>query len=301
MRLPERAEVRPAAARPLTAAALEHRALPAPGQDKEDRGRVCVVGGSAQVPGAALLAGEAALRAGAGKLQIATVRSVAAGLGLAVPEALVLGLQEDEDGEMAAGDAALEAALENCGAIVVGPGMRSTPFLAAFVERAATARATVVLDAGALTGHVRAAAAAPFVLTPHAGEMAEICATSKEAVQQAPVEHAQRIAAQTRSVVILKGPLTHIVGDDGQVWLHQGGVPGLGTSGSGDVLAGLIAGFAARGARPLDAALWGVWVHGEAGRLLAQSVGSLGFLARELSAEVPRILDRFALRPDPTR
>jgi len=94
--------------------------------------------------------------------------------------------------------------------------------------------------------------------------------------------------------VVMKGPLTYVVAPSGQAWRNEGGGPGLGTSGSGDVLAGLIAGFAARGASALDAALWGVWVHGQAGARLAGSVGSLGFLARELGAEVPAILDRFA-------
>lgn len=281
------------AVRHLTPVALQMMPLPAPGTDKEDRGRLCVVGGSVQVPGAALLAAEAALRAGAGKLQIATVRSCATALGVAVPEALVVGLPEDVSGEIAPGSPALKHALEHCDAVLIGPGMSATPFLTRLTARLHQMKAAVVLDAGALNAGVSAAAGAPFVLTPHAGEMAFMCGGRKEDVERQPLDHAQQMAQATASIVVLKGPRTFIVGPDGEAWLHEGGGPGLGTSGSGDVLAGLITGFAARGATPMEAALWGVWVHGAAGQLLAESVGPLGFLAREISATVPRILQQF--------
>lgn len=280
----------------LTPAVLRGIPLPAPGQDKEDRGRVCVIGGSARVPGAVRLSGEAALRAGAGKLQIITARSVACALAVAVPEAMVVGLRERADGEIAAGDKALDAALDTCGALVIGPGMSGSRFLARLTERASQAQGQIVLDAGALQRGVRAAEGAPFVLTPHAGEMAALCDGDKDAVEHDPLAHARRIAAQTRSVVVMKGPLTYVVAPSGQAWRNEGGGPGLGTSGSGDVLAGLIAGFAARGASALDAALWGVWTHAEAGRRLAIEVGALGFLAREIAPRVPAILHGFPLR-----
>lgn len=270
--------------------------LPAPGQDKEDRGRVCVVGGSLQVPGAASLAGEAALRAGAGKLQIITVRTVAAALAVAVPEAMVSGLRDGASGEINASGPALEAAISDCNALLIGPGMQASRFLERLTNKVRSARGRVVLDAGALHGGLRADEAAPFVLTPHAGEMAEMCGADKDDIQAEPLRHARGMAEQTRSVVVMKGPTTHIVAPDGQAWRHQGGGPGLGTSGSGDVLGGLIAGFAARGASALEAALWGVWVHGEAGRRLGERIGPLGFLARELAAEVPAILQPFPLK-----
>jgi len=280
----------------LTPAVLRGIPLPAPGQDKEDRGRVCVIGGSARVPGAARLAGEAALRAGAGKLQIITARSVACTLAVAVPEAMVVGLRERADGEIAAGDKTLDTALEDCGALVIGPGMLGSRFLERLTTRAAQAKGQIVLDAGALQPGVRAAEGAPFVLTPHAGEMATLCGRDKDAVEEDPLAHARRMAAQTRSVVVMKGPHTHVVAPGGQAWRNDGGGPGLGTSGSGDVLAGLIAGYAARGASALEAALWGVWTHGEAGRRLAIEVGTLGFLAREIALRVPAILQGFPLR-----
>ena len=86
------------------------------------------------------------------------------------------------------------------------------------------------------------------------------------------------------------GPHGIVVAPDGTAWKYRGGGPGLGVSGSGDVLAGIIGGLLARGAAPLTALLWGVWLHGEAGRSLARKTGPLGFLAREIPAEVPALL-----------
>lgn len=281
----------------LTMAALRSMPLPAPGGDKEQRGRVLIVGGSMRVPGAVLLAGEAALRTGAGKLQIATAASVAPGMALAVPEALVLGLAQNGQGEIVRGHRALDGAMAACDAAVIGPGMASSATTTAMVRRAAEqAVCTLVLDAGALSRGLRAPIGRPFVLTPHAGEMATLAGDDKAAVEAAPGAYALKFAQKLRSVVIVKGPDSFIAGPDGVVWMHRGGASGLGTSGSGDVLAGLIAGFAARGCDALTAALWGVFVHAAAGRQLAKRIGPVGFLARELGLEVPGILNRLARR-----
>ncbi|RYE97409.1 MAG: NAD(P)H-hydrate dehydratase [Oxalobacteraceae bacterium] len=281
--------------RMLTAPALRSMPLPAPGGDKEQRGRVLIVGGSMRVPGAVLLAGEAALRAGAGKLQIATAASVAPGMALAVPEALVLGLAQNGQGEITRGHRALDAALEACDAAVIGPGMASSATTAALVKRAAEkAVCTLVLDAGALSRGLRAPVGRPFVLTPHAGEMAALAGDDKAAIEAAPGAYALTYAKKLRSVVIVKGADSFIAGPEGALWMHRGGASGLGTSGSGDVLAGLIAGFAARGCDALTAALWGVFVHAAAGKQLSKRIGTVGFLARELGVEVPGILDRLA-------
>jgi NAD(P)H-hydrate repair Nnr-like enzyme with NAD(P)H-hydrate dehydratase domain len=90
--------------------------------------------------------------------------------------------------------------------------------------------------------------------------------------------------------VVLKSGETHIVDPEGNCWLHVGGVPGLATCGSGDVLAGVIGGLLARGADLVTAAVWGVYLHAEAGRRLSNEVGPLGFLAREILGQIPRTL-----------
>jgi len=280
----------------LTARLLRGMPLPDPDGGKEQRGRVLVIGGSGRVPGAALLAGTAALRAGAGKLQVATASDVALPFAVAMPEALVLGLPSNAHGEIVRGSADLDQALDGCDAALVGPGMSPTPATATLVQRVARqVKGTLVIDAGALSADLRAPPGKPYVLTPHAGEMAKLSGQEKAQVQQEPQALARRYARRMRSVLVLKGATTYIAAPDGRLWIHPGGCRGLGTSGSGDVLAGVIAGLAARGGDPVQAALWGVFVHAQAGRALEASVGSLGFLAREIAGPLPGILDR--LRP----
>jgi len=89
----------------------------------------------------------------------------------------------------------------------------------------------------------------------------------------------------------VKGVESHVVAPDCRAWKYAGGTPGLGISGSGDTLAGIVGGLLARGAHPLEALLWAVWLHGEAGARLGKRVGTVGFLSREIPREVPALLD----------
>jgi ADP-dependent NAD(P)H-hydrate dehydratase len=267
-------------------------------QDKDGRGRVLVVGGSLEVPGGALLAAVGALRAGAGKLQIATCRTIAPHLGLAVPEALVLGLPETEAGGIAAESAdRVVTRADRVDALLVGPGMMDPDATDALVAAilADTTCAAIVLDAGALHGLERQADtlrrhAGRVVLTPHAGEMAHLLGVGREAVEAEPLAHARRAAAMLHSVVVMKGGATTVVTPQGQAWHFTGGTVGLATSGSGDTLAGVVAGLLARGTAPLWAAVWAVYLHGTAGRVLMKRHGGVGFLARELLAEIPALM-----------
>ncbi|WP_439596963.1 NAD(P)H-hydrate dehydratase [Falsiroseomonas sp.] len=285
----------------VTADLLRGMPLPrhADGEDKDQRGRVLVVGGSLEVPGGALLAGLAALRAGAGKLQIATSRSVAPALAVAIPEARVLGLRETPDGAIAAEAAAqLAARCGACDAMVIGPGMMDPEAASGLVQGVleGSAASAFVLDAAAL--HALDACtplgrhAGRVVLTPHAGEMARLLGVAREAVQADPLEAARQAARRLQVVVAMKGGSTHVVTPQGHAWRCDLGQVGLATSGSGDTLAGLIGGLLARGAPPLAATLWGVFLHAEAGAALASRRGRIGFLARELLAEIPPIMQR---------
>jgi ADP-dependent NAD(P)H-hydrate dehydratase len=114
----------------------------------------------------------------------------------------------------------------------------------------------------------------------------------EETVAQHPLATARRAAVSLGAIVALKGAETFIAAPDGRAFCNRAGNVGLATSGSGDMLAGLIAGLAARGAEPLKAATWGVHLHGLAGDALAKSMGGLGFLARELLAEIPPLMAR---------
>jgi len=130
------------------------------------------------------------------------------------------------------------------------------------------------------------------VLLPHAGELASLLDCDEDAIESDPVGCGRRAAKRYRSVVLVKGVTSQVVCPEGGVWTYDGGAPGLGVSGSGDVLAGIVGGLLARGAEPLNALLWAVWLHGEAGVALAKKVGPIGFLAREIADEIPALLPR---------
>lgn len=270
--------------------------------DKNARGQALIIGSSTQVPGAILLSGVAALRAGAGKLQLATVKGSAIALGLAVPEALVIALPSTAGGEIAGSRAvaSLREHLQGADAVLVGPGMlsgRSAHALLAGGLRLITGRATIVLDAAALESlrhdpDLLAGRNGRVILTPHAGEMASMFGVDASDVEEDPATFARNAADAFDAVVALKGSESWIAGPGGALLRYKGGNVGLATSGSGDTLAGIIAGLAARGADPLTAAAWGVWAHGTAGNALSRRLGPVGFLARELLAEVPRVLQR---------
>lgn len=282
------------------------RATPLPrhgdGDDKDARGAVLVVAGSVEVPGAALLAGVAALRAGAGKLQLATCRSVATSLAIAVPEARVTGLDETAEGEIAATAAdRLARRVPGCHAVLLGPGMMDGDNAAALTDgllrRCAGAGVPFVLDAAALHGllHGREALRAGslggrVVITPNAGEMATLLDIPRQAVLADRLGAAREAASRLQVIVAMKGGGTFVVTPQGQAWCYGSGNVGLATSGSGDTLAGIIAGLLARGATPAVATIWGVCLHGEAGARLARRQGPVGFLARELLAEIPAIM-----------
>jgi ADP-dependent NAD(P)H-hydrate dehydratase len=294
----------------VTAALLRRWPLPQPDEaaDKEARGRVLVVGGSRETPGGVLLAATAALRAGAGKLQIGVGASLALPVALAIPESRVFALPESAHGEIAPTAAAeIAERAARAQAVLVGPGMIDetsvVPLVRALVP--AVAEGTLVLDAAALAclaadPKVVHSLAGRAVLTPHAGEMAHALGVDAAVVRGDALATAQRVAAAWQAVVVLKGAVTYVAAPGGETYRNRTGNVGLATSGSGDTLAGIVAGLAARGAPPLQAAVWGVYLHSRAGDRLARRVGPLGFLARELLAEVPALMAELG-RPSSAR
>jgi hydroxyethylthiazole kinase-like uncharacterized protein yjeF len=280
--------------------------MPSNDADKEDRGHVLVLGGSREMPGAVILAATAALRAGAGKLTIATGRSVAQLVALAIPESRVLGLAENDAGGFTVeAVAALDPLADKISAILIGPGMQDETATArlvhALLPRLDGSDTKVLLDAEAMgavlhppTGNPPFRFNVPVLLTPHAGEMAHLTGIAKEEIAAAPDRHAVESAQDWNAVVALKGARTVIAAPGGERWQHEGGNVGLATSGSGDVLAGIIAGLAARGAGLAQAAAWGVALHARAGERLAERFGRLGYLARELCDVIPALLEQAA-------
>ncbi|MFL6799500.1 MAG: NAD(P)H-hydrate dehydratase [Xanthobacteraceae bacterium] len=275
---------------------LRQTPLPDPEEgDKQARGNVLVIAGGLQVPGAALLAGTAALRAGAGRLQIATGGRNALAIATAIPEALVLGLAETKQGGIDPGAIdQLAPYLKRADAVLIGPGLADENAIEALMSevlRTTAPELPIVIDARAIKafrGLCRDRG--QTVLTPHAGEMAGLFGVERREVEADPAAVAPRAAQRYQAVVALKGATTFISSAEGRVVVCRKGNVGLATSGSGDVLAGVIAGLLARGTPAFAAVCWGVYLHAKAGDRLSQTVGPLGFLARELLPEVPRIM-----------
>jgi hydroxyethylthiazole kinase-like uncharacterized protein yjeF len=251
---------------------------------KHDRGTVLVVGGAASTPGAVILAGLAALRVGSGRLQVATVEATAVAVGVAVPEAMVVGMPMS-----GAGVDRIVGLTAGASTVVIGPGLLDEDDTRGLV-RALLPRLgspSLVVDAHGLTalaGHEDLLGGREgVVLTPNEGELAALLGGRELTGREA----AEEVAGRYGAVVATKG---WAATPDGRVWRDETGGVGLGTSGSGDVLAGVVGGLLARGAEPAQAAVWGQYAHAAAGDRLAARRGRLGFLARELLEELPPVL-----------
>jgi ADP-dependent NAD(P)H-hydrate dehydratase len=286
----------------VTPPLLREWALPEPTGGKNARGSILVIGGSSQTLGAVLLAAEAALRAGAGKLQVATAESVAPFAATALPEALVRALPESDSGAIRAeaADVVRELA-EAADAVLIGPGMqdvdetqgfgdRLLPHLSGPVALDALGLASVTADVGCLR-HLDAR----VVLTPNPTELAIALHIDEDELEKDPAAATVELAGRANAAVGLGGATSWIAAPDGRLWRDDSGGAGLGVSGSGDVRAGLTAGLLARGAEPVQAAVWASHLHGRAGERLAATIGRLGFLARELPYQIPAVIDEIAI------
>lgn len=271
---------------PVTPQLLREWGLPDPGDSKKSRGQVIVVGGSRSTPGAVLLAGEAALRVGAGRLGMLVPPAAEPGLGTVMPEAAVL-LLPTRASDPIGDDVADE--LESADAVLIGPGFddpdQTRGTLLAVAE---PGMKCLILDAfalGVLPDFPREDLPEALILNPNHEEAGILLGRD---LSDDPVADLLELARRFDAVVNCYGV---IAAPDGSVWQVGDGGAGLGTSGSGDVLAGAITGFAARGVEPSHAAVWGSWTHARAGDRLTERAG-IGFLARELAAELaPALTD----------
>lgn len=298
----------------VTPTLLRNWPLPGGGSGKEDRGSVLVIGGARKTPGAALLAGLAALRAGAGRLTLGVAESAAIQLAVALPESGVVGLAETAAGSVRGdGVGALAETLQKAAAVLVGPGLdneeeaarllRDLLRLEAEVNRpeeddggasdgVEASLPTMVLDAYALgclppmVDELRPWAGR-LILTPNTKEAGILLGRDVKDLTADVTE----IAGKFQAVVTCQGV---IAAPEGGLWEITTGYGGLGTSGSGDVLAGAVAGIKARGTTSAQAACWATHLHAAAGDRLASRLGSLGYLARELADELPPLMMELA-------
>ncbi|HOU21752.1 MAG: NAD(P)H-hydrate dehydratase [Kiritimatiellae bacterium] len=245
-------------------------------------GRALLLGGSPAYPGAIVLAAEGAARSGAGLVRVATVESAASAVVVRVPEAII-GADLSPDFPLAGTDA-----------ILAGPGLGRDPEARRLVARLLhETPGPLVLDADAIAvlegkPEVVKNCAHPVVLTPHPGELARLLGTDAAAIQRDRLTAAQKAAELTGAIVVLKGAGTLVAKTGQPVWINLNGNPGMACGGSGDVLAGLLAGLLAQKLDPLQAACAAVWLHGTAGDIAAlqktQAAMKAGDIARCLPA-----------------
>ncbi len=243
-------------------------------------GTVLAVAGSLNYTGAALLAGEAAFRIGAGWVTLAVIGPVHRALAGHFPEATWLPLP-DVDGFIAAEAAEIvRGNLDRVTALLVGPGLGmkepTRDFMEALIDPELP---SMVVDADGLKilAQIPGWAArlpSPAILTPHPGEMAVLTGLPKEDIQANRIQVAEDFAGQWGHVVVLKGAFTVIAGPDGRTAMIPAATPALARAGTGDVLAGMMTGLRAQGVEAFPAAIAGAWLHAQAGLRAAEKMGS---------------------------
>ena len=272
------------------------RALPArpASGHKGSFGHVLLVAGSRGKTGAAALAAEGAVRSGAGLVTVACPESLHAILEAKCTEAMTVPVAEAEGGCFAR--AGCETVLDLAGerdVVALGPGLgrseETQAFVAGILERLG---GPLVLDADALFASAKDPAAlrgrgSSTVLTPHPGEAARLLGASPQQVNRDRPGAARRIAELTGAVTLLKGAASVVASPDGPLWVNPTGGPALGSGGTGDVLAGVVAAFLAQGVEPTLAAALAAFVHGAAADRISARDGHAGLAARNLASELP--------------
>ena len=261
---------------------------PGAGGHKYTRGHALVLSGPATKTGAARLAARAALRVGAGLVTLASPSSALAENAAHLTAIMLRPCENADDLDDLLAD-------ERLAPVLLGPGLGSGEPTRDFVRVAAQSGRGLVLDADALTSFSGEAAAlatelrqggASAVITPHEGEFRRLFGgTPATSADVSKLERARRAAALLGAVVVLKGSDTIIAAPEGVAAINDHGTPYLGTAGSGDVLAGLIAGLMAQGMEPFEAACAGVWLHGDAGLRFGP-----GLIAEDLPDMMPAVL-----------
>ena len=257
-------------------------------------GRIVAVAGSLDYAGAALMAGAAALRAGGGLVTLCVPASLQPVIAGRVPELITQGLAETAPFEIDPVEAAAQVEEQAQDALLVGPGLApDRPSFRLVARLLRSAGPPAVADAGALT----ALAATPgwwdglrrsLIVTPHPGEFGRL---GQEAGDSDADRRAAAVAAAAAwgVVVVLKGACTVVAAPDGRDLTAEFEVPALGTGGSGDVLAGVIASLVAQGLGPFEAAALGVYLHARAGEDLSAHLGDAGLMATDLLSAIPRV------------
>ena len=266
-------------------------------------GKTMVVAGSSNYIGAAYLATAAAGRAGAGLVTLAIPRSLVTDVAASAPEPTYLPLPESAPGVIEAGSSDLVLdGLNGYSSLLIGCGLGQAPETADLVQRLLLSGAELpptIIDADGLNQLPKVAGqewwkglSRPTILTPHSGEMARLTGLSIVEIEDERVAVAAESAVKWNAVVVLKGAFTVVATPDGRATIAPFANPAMASAGTGDVLAGTIAGFLTQRLSPETAAILGVFVHGRAGEAIRRRMGDSGLLASDLLRAIPRTVRR---------
>lgn len=262
-----------------------------PNTHKGDYGKVFILAGSEGMLGAAVLCSRGALRAGAGLVYLGVPKRSRDAVNIATPEVIVPGGDRARD---------FETAIQKADAVAIGPGLGSRRNIGRdliLMLSKENFAGPVILDADGLTAFVEESSlfgklGLKLILTPHPGEMARLLGKTVAEVQRSREKVASAAAKSFGSIVVFKGHRTVVADKSGKIYVNRTGNPGMATAGVGDVLTGMIAGLAAQGFSPWDAAVSGVYVHGLAGDLAAEEKGEYGMIAEDLIEKIPYAIQK---------
>ena len=262
-------------------------------------GRIFVVAASTGMTGAATLTSEAALRVGGGLVTLGIPTSLNPILEMKLTEVMTLPLPETAEGTLArdAKSQILEFVERTGSVLAVGPGLSQHPETVSLVHSLIREiEPPIVIDADGLNAlaqskELLSSLTSRAVLTPHPGEMGRLIGGTVAEVERDRIGVAQHFAQEYDVTLVLKGAPTVIAGGSGEVWLNSTGNPGMATAGMGDVLTGIIVGLMAQGVSSYDAAMFGVYLHGLAGDMAAESIGMHGLMAGDVLAAVPKAIE----------
>lgn len=255
---------------------------------KGTSGSVAVLGGDSGMLGAVLLAARAALFSGAGRIYAAMLSPNSPEVDMFCPELMI----RTPDSV---------ANLPHLNALVIGPGLGQSDMALSLLTFWLKKEQCLVLDADALNLIAKnpymldlvSTRQAETILTPHPGEAARLMSSTVDLIQKNRVDIAIELAQSMQAICVLKGANTVIATKDTQYWINPTGNPALAVGGTGDVLAGIIASLIAQGLSPVDAAKFGVYVHGAAAdALVGRGIGPIGLTASELLLEVRSVLNQ---------
>lgn len=262
--------------------------------NKGDCGRVFIVAGSKGMTGAAALCGYAALRCGSGLVTVGTPASEQGVLACKLTEAMTLALP-CADGILSC-DAtdSVQSFAKSADAVAIGPGLgRGEGVECVLCSLVKNCKKTLIIDADGINELSRnidilKEKQCEIILTPHPGEMSRLTGLSIEEIQADRKGVASGFAAKHGVCVVLKGKDTVIANPDGRISVNPTGNPGMATGGTGDVLCGVIAAFAAQGLNAFDAAVLGAYIHGLAGDIACRNKGVHGLIASDVAECLPQ-------------